>query len=76
MKTVRNSIRAAATAILFAMLPSLAHAHTFGGTAHGVLHDVTHAVLGAQHLFVVPALVLVLAVAVFGAFRYFRSVER
>lgn len=76
MKNAHAPVRVLVTAALFTLLPSLAHAHTDGATASGILHDVAHVLFGGQHLVVVPAAALIVAGFAFGAIRRFRSSER
>lgn len=76
MKNAHAAVRTVATAALFTLLPSLAHAHTDGATASGILHDVAHVLFGGQHLVVIPAAVLLVVAVAFGAIRRFRSSER
>ena len=76
MKNAHAAVRTVATAALFTLLPSLAHAHTDGAAASGILHDVAHTLFGGQHLVAVPAAALVVAGIAFGAIRRFRSSVR
>ena len=76
MKNAHAAVRTVATAALFTLLPSLAHAHTDGATASGILHDVAHVLFGGQHLVVIPAAAVIVAGVAFTAIRRFRSSER
>ena len=76
MKNAHVAARNVATAALFTLLPSLAHAHTEGATASGILHDVVHMLFGGQHLVVIPAAAVIVAGIAFAAIRRLRSSER
>ena len=76
MKNAHVAVRTAATAALFTLLPSLAHAHADGATASGILHDVAHVLFGGQHLVVIPGAAVIVAGIAFAAIRRFRSSAR